>query len=190
MALQDDPNLQAHPPQAIIIASQNPVKINAALQGFSLMFPSTTYSARGIAVPSGVPDQPLSDDVTLLGAQNRAANARTLEPNADYWVGIEGGVEEHAGSLRSFAWVVIAGKDGHTGKARTGTYYLSQETAKLVREGMELGDADDVVFGRTNSKQRNGSVGLLTDDVIDRTAYYVQAVILALIPFKNVGLTF
>jgi non-canonical (house-cleaning) NTP pyrophosphatase len=50
---------------------------------------------------------------------------------------------------------------------------------------MELGDADDVVFGRTNSKQENGAVGLLTENVIDRTAYYVQALILALIPFKN-----
>ncbi len=42
-----------------------------------------------------------------------------------------------------------------------------------------------MVFGRTNSKQGNGAVGLLTGDVIDRAAYYVHAVILALIPFRN-----
>jgi len=190
MEPQNDTKNQKPPPQAIIVASQNPVKIDAALKGFSLMFPSTSYSARGIATPSGVPDQPFSDDTTLLGAQNRVANARTLEPDADYWVGIEGGVDDHAESLRSFAWVVIAGRDGLTGKARTGTYYLPQETAQLVRSGMELGHADDVIFRQTNSKQRNGSVGLLTDDVLDRTVYYVQAVILALIPFKNIGLSF
>jgi non-canonical (house-cleaning) NTP pyrophosphatase len=50
---------------------------------------------------------------------------------------------------------------------------------------MELGDADDAVFGRSNSKQANGSIGLLTDDALTRTEYYVQAVIMALIPFKK-----
>ncbi|GAB1316995.1 hypothetical protein MFIFM68171_07205 [Madurella fahalii] len=178
-------------PKTIIAASLNPVKISAALKGFKLMFPDTSYTAQGVSVPSGVPDQPISDATTLLGAQNRAANARALEPNADFWVGIEGGIDEdEAGSMRNFAWVVVITKEGKIGKARTGTYYLPEETATLVRGGLELGEADDVVFGGNNSKQKNGSVGLLTGDVIDRTAYYVQAVILALIPFKNRGLTF
>jgi len=178
------------PPRVVIVASQNPVKVNAALEGFSLMFPTNNYVARGATVPSGVPEQPLSDDETLRGAQNRVRNVRALEPDADYWVGIEGGVDEHEGSLRNFAWIVVTDKEGRTGKARTGAYYLPEETAKLVRGGMELGHADDLVFGRSNSKQQTGSVGLLTDNVIDRTAYYVQAVILALIPFKNATLAF
>ncbi|KAF2176132.1 Maf/Ham1 [Zopfia rhizophila CBS 207.26] len=182
-------NSQA-PPQTIIVASQNPVKIGAALESFLRMFPNPIYTVRGVSVASGVPDQPFSDDETLCGALNRVQNARALEPDADYWVGIEGGVDTHAGSLQSFAWVVIVGKGGRTGKARTATYYLPEETSRLVREGMELGHADDLVFGRSNSKQHNGSVGLLTDDVVDRSAYYVQAVILALIPFKNANLTF
>jgi non-canonical (house-cleaning) NTP pyrophosphatase len=54
-----------------------------------------------------------------------------------------------------------------------------------VRQGMELGDADDAVFGRSNSKQANGAVGILTGNVIDRAELYEQAVVLALIPFKN-----
>jgi inosine/xanthosine triphosphatase len=157
------------------------------------MFPNsnTVYTSRGVSVPSGVPDQPISDATTLLGAQNRAANARALEPDADYWVGIEGGIDEdETGLLRNFAWVVVIAKDGRIGKARTATYYLPKETAELVRGGMELGKADEVVFGGRNSKQKNGSVGLLTGDVIDRRGYYVEAVVLALIPFKNPGLTF
>jgi non-canonical (house-cleaning) NTP pyrophosphatase len=51
-----------------------------------------------------------------------------------------------------------------------------------------LGEADDLVFGRSNSKQANGAVGLLTDDAVTRTTYYVPAVIFALIPFKNAEL--
>lgn len=52
-------------------------------------------------------------------------------------------------------------------------------------EGKELGEADDLVFGQTNSKQANGAVGILTDNVLTRTTFYEPAVILALIPFKN-----
>jgi non-canonical (house-cleaning) NTP pyrophosphatase len=48
-----------------------------------------------------------------------------------------------------------------------------------------LGDADDIVFKRSNSKQKNGAVGILTDNLINRTDYYTHAIILALIPFTN-----
>ncbi|KUJ13069.1 NTPase [Mollisia scopiformis] len=168
-------------PKKIVVASKNPVKIAAALGGFQAMFPNTIYTTEGITVPSG--------------ALNRAQNARTQEPAADFWVGIEGGVEDTleqtAGSLQSFAWVVVIGReDGKTGKARTATFYQPEEVARLVRGGMELGHADDAVFGRSNSKQANGSVGLLTGDVIGREVYYMQAVVLALIPFKNATLKF
>jgi non-canonical (house-cleaning) NTP pyrophosphatase len=57
--------------------------------------------------------------------------------------------------------------------------------AILVREGMELGDADDIVFAKSNSKQQNGAVGLLTNDVITRKSLYLPAVQMAFIPFLN-----
>ena len=173
----------------IVVASTNPVKIASALAGFRRMFPQETFDARGLSIPSGVSDQPMTDAETLRGALQRAQGARHAAPDADFWVGIEGGVEDTGNSLEAFAWIVVLnGK--RAGKSRTATFYLPDETARLVRQGIELGDADDRVFGRANSKQQNGSVGLLTGDVIDRTAYYEQAVILALIPFRNPELTF
>ncbi len=168
----------------IVVASTNPVKIQAALSGFQRMFPADEFTVQPISVPSGVSDQPMSDAETLQGARSRSANARRALPDGDYWVGIEGGVDQRGGELEGFAWVVIAGRE-ISGKSRTATFYLPDEAARLVRQGIELGHADDQVFGRSNSKQQNGSVGLLTGDVVDRTSYYEQAVILALIPFKN-----
>jgi non-canonical (house-cleaning) NTP pyrophosphatase len=53
---------------------------------------------------------------------------------------------------------------------------------------MELGHADDLVFQAQNSKQQGGSVGLLTQGLITREAYYQQAMVLALIPFLNESL--
>jgi inosine/xanthosine triphosphatase len=173
----------------LVVASTNPVKIQSALDGFHKMFPDRRFTASGITVPSGVNAQPMTSEETLQGALNRASTARDLIADADYWIGIEGGVEERGGEMEVFAWVVILSREG-IGKSRTATFYLPQELTRLVRQGVELGEADDVVFGRSNSKQQNGSVGLLTEDVVTRTTYYEQAVILALIPFKNKQLTF
>lgn len=50
---------------------------------------------------------------------------------------------------------------------------------------MELGQADDIVFGQINSKQKQGTVGALTKNEIDRSEYYRHAVILVLSPFVN-----
>ncbi|MFO7320765.1 MAG: inosine/xanthosine triphosphatase [Chloroflexota bacterium] len=173
----------------IVVASANPVKVEATLQGFQRLFPDQAFSVEGIEVESGVSSQPMSDEETLRGARNRAEAARAQRPEASFWVGIEGGVAEDGDRLLAFAWIVVLGRE-RSGSSRTATFILPEEVAALVRQGVELGHADDRVFGRTDSKRRNGSVGLLTGDVIDRVAYYAHAVVLALIPFKNPDLTF
>jgi len=169
----------------ISVASNNPVKIRSALEGFQRMFPAEIFSADGVSVPSEVSLQPMTDAETLAGARNRAANAQQAAPTADFWIGIEGGVDEVGGEMHAFAWIVILGNDQRSGEARSASFLLPKVLADLVRSGVELGEADDRVFGRQNSKQENGAVGLLTADVIDRVALYVMPVALALIPFKN-----
>ena len=179
--------------KTVIVASNNPVKIQAALDGFARMFPGEQFVFQGISTPSGVADQPFSSRETLQGALNRASNARAQQPNADFWVGIEGGVEDSPegdltpGELCAFAWVVVLA-GSRVGKGRTGVFFLPPRVAELVHQGKELGEADDIVFGRTNSKQENGAVGLLTGNVIDRAGFYEPSVIMALIPLKNAKL--
>lgn len=152
--------------------------------GFEKMFPQAAYDLKAVDVPSGVSVQPEGDEEMLRGAQNRAEAARNLIPDADYWVGVEGGTEDNGVDMQAYAWVVVLSPSG-VGKGRTGAFYLPKAIADLVRQGIELGEADDIYFGRSNSKQANGAIGLLTGDVIDRAQYYEHAVIMALIPFKN-----
>ena len=173
--------------KSIILASHNPVKTRATMAGFHRMFPDLDFDISWVSVPSGVREQPISDEETLRGAINRAQRARNLVRKGDFWVGIEGGVEQSEHGMLAFAWVVIL-SNNHEGKGRTGAFYLPNQVAEIVRSGKELGDADDIVFGRVKSKQKQGAVGLLTEGVIDRTVFYEQAVILALVPFKKPGL--
>jgi non-canonical (house-cleaning) NTP pyrophosphatase len=82
------------------------------------------------------------------------------------------------------AWIaVLHVATGRWGAGKTGTFALPEAVAALVRSGVELGHADDRVFGRSGSKEKDGAVGLLTKGVMDRAAYYQHACILALIPF-------
>jgi inosine/xanthosine triphosphatase len=168
----------------IVIASTNPVKIQAVCWGFQRMFPQEMFHFDMVSTLSGVSDQPASDAETLQGALNRAANAQSRLPQADYWVGVEGGIEDLGGEMAAFAWIVVRSLQ-QCGKGRTGTFFLPPAVAELVRQGKELGEADDIVFGRSNSKQENGAIGLLTGDVIDRAQLYEPAVVMALIPFRN-----
>jgi non-canonical (house-cleaning) NTP pyrophosphatase len=89
--------------------------------------------------------------------------------------------------MQVFAWISIQSNEIE-GKARTATFNLPKKIIELIDSGMELGDADDIIFSRKNSKQKNGAVGILTGDLIDREKYYIHAIIMALIPFNNIDL--
>jgi inosine/xanthosine triphosphatase len=171
----------------IIIASRNPIKINATRLAFEQTFPDKVFQFEGVSISSDISDQPMSSNETLKGAVNRSNNAKLECMNADCWIGIEGGVEKKGKEMQVFAWIYIQSKE-MVGKARTATFDLPKKIIELIDSGMELGDADDVIFNRKNSKQKNGAVGILTKDLIDREKYYTHAIIMALIPFNNMDL--
>lgn len=183
-------NMASMESQNVIVASKNPLKIQATKTAFDRMFPDGNFTFGGRSASSGVADQPLSDQETLQGAMNRARNAQATEPEATYWVGLEGGVHTLDGEMQVFEWIVVLHRDGTMGRARTGALPLPQETAKLVRSGMELGDADNLVYKKKNSRQEMGTVGNLTGGLITRQSFFEDTIVLALIPFKNTHLTF
>jgi len=172
-------------PIQLVVASANPVKLAAVQRGAGSVWRGRDCSVVAVSVDSQVSDQPLSDAETLSGAENRARGACAAEPDADYWFGLEGGVEPSPHGLLTFAWIVVIGSDNRIGRARSASFLLPEAVAGKVRSGMELGQADDEVFGRTDSKRSDGAIGLLTAGALDRTELYAQAVTAALIPFLN-----
>lgn len=173
--------------KTVVTASTNPAKLEAVELAFSAIFPHEEFQFFSAAAASGVSRQPCSDEETRSGAWNRASAVRVSHPEADFWVGIEGGVEAlrtEEAKMSAFCWVVIHGAE-RTGQARSGMFILPDKVSRLIMAGMEMGEADDLVFGQKNSKQGPGGVGLLTRGVLTRSAYYAQAIQLALIPFLN-----
>ncbi|MDD3285567.1 MAG: DUF84 family protein [Patescibacteria group bacterium] len=168
----------------IVVASLNPVKIEAARLSFAKAFPGEEFSISGVAAVSGVPSQPLSDEETKLGALNRLQSARSLEAGADFYVAFEGGVEDSGGRLAEFAWAAVLSADGRNGEARSALFFGPQSLYDLViGQGLEVGEATDILFNDKNSKQKIGAVGNFSKGAVTRTDFYVQPGILALLPF-------
>lgn len=167
----------------VIVASKNPVKIKAAQKGFE-SYLGDKVEVEGCSVESGVSDQPMTDEETLLGAKNRVNNAQNAFPEADYWIGIEGGLHPSENGLVAFAWIVVKSKTA-AGQSRTTSFLLPKPVSDLIAKGYELGVANDIIFHENNSKQKRGAVGILSKGVVDRTELYIQAVQLALIPIMN-----
>ncbi|MBW2413927.1 MAG: inosine/xanthosine triphosphatase [Deltaproteobacteria bacterium] len=168
----------------VAVATANPVKLDAVRRGFERAFGEAPLDVRALDAPSGVADTPRSDLETLRGAEQRAAAARDLCPQADFWVGVEGGVAEGAGALTSFGWVVVRSRDAE-GRARSATFELPEAVSARVRRGIGLAQACDEVLG--GDARTRGAVGLLTGGAVDRSGLYAQAVTLALIPFLADG---
>ena len=170
---------------SVVVASRNPVKVDAVRTAFSLQFPESEITISAINVASGVADQPQGDGETRKGALNRILAARRELPDADYWVGLEGGVQIIAGQLTAFAWMAAQDRQGKIGQARTVTLPLPPAVQDLVASGLELGEANDQVFSTLNSKQGGGAFGLLTNGLHTRESVYTQALTIALVPFVS-----
>lgn len=116
-----------------------------------------------------MPDQPFGDDQTLLGAYNRLACLAANPANAGSLLcAIEGGVgwaapaphglgalqqrqggEQQRRQLECFAWAVVQAPGGRASHARSASFLLPPAITKLMlTEGLELGAADDRLWGR------------------------------------------
>ncbi|HZS06853.1 MAG TPA: inosine/xanthosine triphosphatase [Blastocatellia bacterium] len=170
--------------QQIIFAvgSENPIKINCVAEAAAEFWPEAR--AIGINTNSLVSAQPASDHEMFMGALNRARQALAGTQSASYGVGVEGGILDTEDGMWAYAWVVIVDRAGNIGKGQTGHFMLPEGVARLIREeGLELGEADDRFFGRSNSKQQEGAIGILSDGRITRLKLYKPAVTFALLPF-------
>jgi inosine/xanthosine triphosphatase len=101
----------------IAIGTKNPAKIKAVELGFKRMFPDETISVNSYDVASGVSSQPMSDAECVTGAKNRAQNALNQDPDADYGVGLEGGIDQVGDEWYDCGWCAIVSKTGEIGVA-------------------------------------------------------------------------
>jgi len=111
---------------------------------------------------------------------NRVANARLAQPNADFWVAIEAGIDDDS----TFSWVVIESAS-QRGEARSATLPLPDVILEQVRAGEALGPVMSQYTGIDQIGRKEGAIGVFTGGRLTRSSVYHQAVVLALSPFHN-----
>ena len=190
----------------VVVGSKNPCKIAAVRQAFEEALEGSEIEVIGVSTASGVSDQPMGAQETLLGVYNRLRGAVAAVPDADYWAAIEGGVAETACSLpiakeasRQFSGIAFAGVAARREKdsgarvsvSQTASFPLPTDLSRrIVEDHEELGPACDKVFATHDTKSNQGAIGHLTHGKIPRGPLYIPAVHMALIPFINPSLTF
>lgn len=168
----------------IAVGSQNPTKIEATKLAFEALWPEDSWEVVGTDVSSGVSDQPMSDQESITGATNRAKAALEIA-EADYGVGLEGGlqcIEEH---WFDCGWIVVINKKSEIGIGSSARVIVPQKMMELIESGLELGDVCDKIFGGENTKQAQGHFGLMTKNVINRTSGYKDGIVMALVRFVH-----
>jgi inosine/xanthosine triphosphatase len=175
----------------IFVASENPVKINAITIAASDNYPDV--EVRGLAVASGVSEQPMTDEETLRGSINRAkalkkivlAKSYCLPDEEALFIGAEGGVYcpkfvQNDSELWSTVWISVLDQKGDIYSASGARFRLPQVLANGILAGQELGHVIGDLFDDLDLKRKSGAIGILTKGFIDRTEEYVAIAKLAI----------
>lgn len=168
----------------ILVGSKNPVKIEAAEEAFTKYFNNVT--AEGVSVESHVSPQPINNE-TFLGAKNRALKLfemdKNSKSNADYFVGIEGGIFQTYEKWFGFGCMCIIDKQKLIGFGTSPLFPLPNFVINQLLKGKELGDVIDELANKENTKHDEGAIGFFTNNVMKRKDLYVHGITTALIPF-------
>ncbi|GAB4074952.1 DUF84 family protein [Barrientosiimonas marina] len=153
----------------IVIGSKNSAKIAAVEENF------TQADVSAADVPSFVNDQPFSDAETREGALNRAANS-IKQTSADAAIGLEGGVMYVGDSLYLCNWGALVTKENRTFTASGARILLPEHIEKELINGRELGDVMDDYAERQNVRQKEGAIGVFTNEHLSRQDMFSQVI--------------
>jgi inosine/xanthosine triphosphatase len=170
----------------VLVGSDNPIKIDAVKEAFSLHFENIDVISR--AVESNVSDQPLNNE-TYIGARIRARKLLDLNISenlgAEFCVGIEGGIMQIFEKWFAFGCMCIVDNKNNEGFGTSAHFELPEEVTKRLINREELGDVMDDIMKQKNTKQGLGAIGFFTNGVMNRKELYVPGLIAALVPFNH-----
>lgn len=119
-----------------------------------------------VEVDSGIADQPLDREITKKGAINRAKNARKSKPEADFWIGLEGGLHEYDEEYHLVTLACLIDKEGNQYIDEGEEIHLPEEVSKRAKKGEWFGDVI-----REYSKNNE-----IDENLITRLAPFTRAV--------------
>lgn len=167
-------------PLRVAVGSTNRVKVDAVRNVFSQAF--GLVEVVGVEPEHGVEKQPV-DDRVLDGALRRAKSAMA-KGGFDYGVGIEAGIVEDRimGRHIDVQYCAIVDSSGRVTVGHGPGFEYPPAVTRAALEGTPVGETMSAVAGVENIGRASGSIGYLSDGLINRTSLSEIAVVMALIP--------
>jgi inosine/xanthosine triphosphatase len=166
----------------IFVGSSNPVKVNAVKQAVISHWPDA--QVEGFEVKSGVDAQPRTDKETRQGAENRALAAlqqgvielqnsgKKFDKTQLLGVGLEGGVFTQGKELWSTVWGAVTDMEGRMFPVNGMRMRLPKILADQIAAGGEMGPVVAEVVGIEDVRQKQGMIGVVTNNFVTRTDEY------------------
>lgn len=154
----------------IAIGSTNPIKVQAvktATEGKIV-----NVKVVGVDVESGVSAQPMSDEESQKGAENRARAALLAVKDADLGIGLEGGVQQTKHGLLNSVWCCVVDREDRSFFVNGERFYIPKIIADKLLAGGELGPVLDEMTGEQDVKKARGFIGVVTRGYLDRAEAY------------------
>ncbi len=173
----------------VFVGSTNPVKVNAVKLALAEKYPEVQVI--GYEVESGVSAQPMTDEETRTGAENRARTAlqKGLSELANQishedevlGVGMEGGVfQNDQAEVWSTVWGVVSTRDGQEFAANGARIRVPDLIGQPILKGAEMGPIIQQLTGFQDVRQKQGMFGIVTNGFVERTEEYSNVVKVAL----------
>lgn len=169
------------------VGTTNKAKVNCVLTTVQKCFPNEVHEVRSANVDSKVSNQPMSATESIQGATNRAKGALAAIEDADFGVGLEGGLELVDEKWYECGWMcVIERSSGRQGIGSSARFEMSSVLMKpILHEKKELAEVIDSITGKTDVRSGLGAMGILTAGHLDRGSAYSHGLMFALAPFLS-----
>jgi inosine/xanthosine triphosphatase len=178
----------------ILIVSKNPVKIQAVKEVFTYFFEKfdiSTIEVRELdSSRKNLKHQPIGEKETYNASKLRVQYAQESNPNYNYYIGIEGGIALTSHGTHNIIVYCSIGNNTSIQTVRGCEIPLPSEwyNSLLKNPKIELGDLVSEISGIKNIKQKQGAVGFLTRNNLNRYDILKHCVTTALIPFLHPNL--
>ncbi|TYS69114.1 DUF84 family protein [Sutcliffiella horikoshii] len=153
----------------VVVGSRNPAKYKAVHNAMrELEMEAETIN---LEVESGVSKQPMTDQETIEGALHRARGALKEIEDADFAIGLEGGVvldSTPSASVMVCNWGALVAKDGMEYIAGGARIPLPDAFKQEILTGKELGDIMDEYCQRKDIRKHEGALGIFTEGAVSR----------------------
>lgn len=149
------------------LGSINPVKLSATKKVL------IDFDVVGLEVDSEVGNQPMSDEETILGAQNRA---RAL-PKGGIRIGLEAGIQTHFDQYFLINWGVLIDEEENIFVAGGTRIPLPMHVIdQMITEQKELAEVMEQETKIDGIKHKDGAIGYYTNSKIKREEIFIHIV--------------